>query len=233
MARYTKKNLREVEDMAPKFGLAPDLEARFARQDLEAEQTGLSYQRLAPNAKGAFGHSHDQDEEIYLVVSGSGRMMLDDEVVEITSWTPSTGLAGDRARFSAGPTASSCWRSALTPTTTPRRSRSTGRASLAADRRSLAVLLGGGQRAWPARSLTWLVSTNSFATPLPPMRATASSSASAQTCWTITAAIACQARAARRAPVRPRRWPLLARDGRRLPLSLVEPESKELPDDAA
>jgi uncharacterized cupin superfamily protein len=86
VARYTIKNLREVEDMAPKFGLAPDLEARFARRDLEAERTGISYQRLAPNAEGAFGHSHSQDEEIYLILSGTGRMKLDDEVVEVGSW---------------------------------------------------------------------------------------------------------------------------------------------------
>ncbi len=103
MASYTKKNLREVEDMAPKFGLAPDLEARFARQDLEAEQTGLSYQRLAPNANGAFGHSHSEDEEIYLVMSGSGRMMLDDEVVEITSWDAIRVSPATVRAFSAGP----------------------------------------------------------------------------------------------------------------------------------
>jgi uncharacterized cupin superfamily protein len=103
MASYTKKNLREIEDMAPKFGLAPDLEARFARRDLEAEQTGLSYQRLAPNAQGAFGHSHSQDEEIYLILAGTGRMMLDDEVVEIRSWD-AIRVAPETVRaFAAGP----------------------------------------------------------------------------------------------------------------------------------
>jgi mannose-6-phosphate isomerase-like protein (cupin superfamily) len=103
MASYTKKNLREIEDMAPKFGLAPDLEARFARRDLEAEQTGLSYQRLAPNTQGAFGHSHGQDEEIYLILAGTGRMMLDDEVVEIGSWD-AIRVAPEIVRaFAAGP----------------------------------------------------------------------------------------------------------------------------------
>jgi uncharacterized cupin superfamily protein len=103
MAGYTKKNLREVEDMAPRFGLAPDLEARFARRDLEAEQIGLSYQRLAPDTKGAFGHSHTEDEEIYLVVSGSGRMMVDGEVVEIDAWD-AIRVAPETVRaFAAGP----------------------------------------------------------------------------------------------------------------------------------
>jgi hypothetical protein len=50
MADYTVKNLRtEVEDMARKFGLAPEVEARFARDPLECEKMALSYQRLAPN----------------------------------------------------------------------------------------------------------------------------------------------------------------------------------------
>jgi mannose-6-phosphate isomerase-like protein (cupin superfamily) len=103
MTGYTKKNLREVEDMAPRFGLAPDLEARFARRDLRAEQVGLSYQRLAPDAKGAFGHSHTEDEEIYLVVSGSGRMMVGDETVEISAWD-AIRVAPETVRaFAAGP----------------------------------------------------------------------------------------------------------------------------------
>jgi hypothetical protein len=103
MASYTKKNLREIEDMAPKFGLAPDLEARFARRDLDAVQTGLSYQRLAPNAHGAFGHSHSEDEEIYLILAGTGRMMLDDEVVEIRSWDAIRVAPETIRAFAAGP----------------------------------------------------------------------------------------------------------------------------------
>ncbi len=86
MSTYTIKNLKQVENMAPKFGLAPDLEARFARQDLECQRTGISYQRLAPNAVGSFAHSHDQDEEIYVILSGAGRIKLDDEVLEIGPW---------------------------------------------------------------------------------------------------------------------------------------------------
>jgi uncharacterized cupin superfamily protein len=102
MSQYTIKNLRQIEDMAPKFGLAPDLEARFARRDLECEQTGMSLQRLAPNANGSFGHSHDQDEEIYLVVSGSGRIKLDDEVIEIGPWDAIRVAPGMLRAFAAG-----------------------------------------------------------------------------------------------------------------------------------
>ena len=102
MDAYTIKNLKELEDMAPRFGLAPDLEARFARSDLECQQTGLSYQRLAPNAAGRFGHTHHQDEEVYVVLSGSGRMKLADETVEIGPWDAIRVAPSTFRAFAAG-----------------------------------------------------------------------------------------------------------------------------------
>jgi mannose-6-phosphate isomerase-like protein (cupin superfamily) len=86
MSGYTIVNLKEVEDQAHNFGLAPDLEARFARVALEAEQIGLSYQRLAPNFQVPFGHHHKTQEEIYIVLSGSVRMKLGDDVKELGPW---------------------------------------------------------------------------------------------------------------------------------------------------
>lgn len=86
MSAYTKVNLRgDVEDQAPKFGLAPELEARFAHDPLESEVTGLSYQRLAPGARVPFGHRHEAQEEIYVVLSGSGRAKLDGDLVELSA----------------------------------------------------------------------------------------------------------------------------------------------------
>ncbi len=87
MAAYTKVNLKEdVDDQAPNFGLAPDLEARMARVPLELEHSGISYQRLAPNFRVPFGHRHKTQEEIYVVVSGSMRVKLEDEIVELKQW---------------------------------------------------------------------------------------------------------------------------------------------------
>jgi mannose-6-phosphate isomerase-like protein (cupin superfamily) len=87
MADYTKVNLKEeVEDQAPNFGLSPDLEARMARVPLELEQSGLSYQRLAPNFRVPFGHRHKTQEEVYIVASGSVRMKLEDEIVDLKQW---------------------------------------------------------------------------------------------------------------------------------------------------
>ena len=87
MADYTKINLREVEDQAPKFGMAPDVEFRMARVPLACENSGLSYLRLAPNYRLPFGHKHKQQEEIYILVGGSARMKLEDEIAELAQWT--------------------------------------------------------------------------------------------------------------------------------------------------
>jgi mannose-6-phosphate isomerase-like protein (cupin superfamily) len=86
MAAYTIVNLKEVEDQAPNFGLAPNIEARMARVPLGLEHSGISYQRLAPNFRIPFGHRHKTQEEIYVVVSGSVRVKLEDEVVELKKW---------------------------------------------------------------------------------------------------------------------------------------------------
>jgi mannose-6-phosphate isomerase-like protein (cupin superfamily) len=103
MAGYTIKNLKEVEDQAPKFGLSPDLEARFARVPLELENSGVTYQRLAPGFRAPFGHRHKQQEEIYVLVSGGGRVKLDDEVLELKPWD-AVRVAKDTMRcFEAGP----------------------------------------------------------------------------------------------------------------------------------
>jgi mannose-6-phosphate isomerase-like protein (cupin superfamily) len=86
MSAYTIANLKEVEDQAVNFGLSPDLEARFARVALDAEQIGLTFQRLAPNFRMPFGHKHKTQEEIYVVVSGLLRIKLDGEVKELGPW---------------------------------------------------------------------------------------------------------------------------------------------------
>ncbi len=80
---YTIKNLRKIDDMAPGFGFDAVQEARFAQQDLEAESTGLAFHRVKPGCRQAFAHRHHQAEEIYVVLSGRGRMKLDDEIEDV------------------------------------------------------------------------------------------------------------------------------------------------------
>jgi quercetin dioxygenase-like cupin family protein len=83
VAGYARVNLGEVEDQAPKFGFAPHLESRFARNALGLERAGITHYRIAPNFRIPFGHSHSEQEEIYVVLRGSGRLKLDDDVIEL------------------------------------------------------------------------------------------------------------------------------------------------------
>jgi uncharacterized cupin superfamily protein len=80
---YTIKNLRDVEDVAAGQGFGEVQEARFAHGDLNAEQVGISLQRVKPGKRHAFAHRHKEAEEIYVVVAGSGRVKLDDDVEEV------------------------------------------------------------------------------------------------------------------------------------------------------
>ncbi len=80
---YTIKNLRDVEDQAPKFGFDEVQEARFPYRDLEAETLGMAFHRVKPGKRQAFAHRHTEAEEIYVVLTGSGRIKLDDQVETI------------------------------------------------------------------------------------------------------------------------------------------------------
>ena len=80
---YTIKNLRDVEDIAATQGFGEVQEARFAHGDLNAEQIGISLQKVKPGKRHAFAHRHRQAEEVYVVVSGSGRVKLDDDVKDV------------------------------------------------------------------------------------------------------------------------------------------------------
>jgi mannose-6-phosphate isomerase-like protein (cupin superfamily) len=103
VAGYTIVNLKEVEDQAPKFGFSPNLEARFATAPLELEKSGISYQRLAPNFRVPFGHKQKDQEELYVMLSGSGRVKLDDEVVALKTWDALRVPAEIMRCFEAGP----------------------------------------------------------------------------------------------------------------------------------
>jgi quercetin dioxygenase-like cupin family protein len=79
---FTIKNLRDVEDVAPRFGFDAVQEARFPWRALKAQSTGLAYHVIKPGQRG-LAHRHEQAEEIYVVIGGSGRVVLDGEVREL------------------------------------------------------------------------------------------------------------------------------------------------------
>jgi mannose-6-phosphate isomerase-like protein (cupin superfamily) len=84
---YTKTNLkRDVEDAAPKFDMPKKMEARFGRRALEGETLGLSLMKLEPNFRVPFGHKHEGQEEVYVIVRGSARIKVEDEIVELGEW---------------------------------------------------------------------------------------------------------------------------------------------------
>ena len=83
---FTLRNLKEdLEDVGSNFDGAPDLEFRLASKALALDRSGLSYQRIPPGYRFPYGHTHNEQEEVYVVVRGSGRMKLDDEIVDC-SW---------------------------------------------------------------------------------------------------------------------------------------------------
>jgi quercetin dioxygenase-like cupin family protein len=87
MADYTHINLKEdVDDQATNFGLSPNLEARMARVPLGMENSGLSYLRIAPGFRIPWGHKHKQQEEVYVLVNGSARVKIEDEVRDMKQW---------------------------------------------------------------------------------------------------------------------------------------------------
>jgi mannose-6-phosphate isomerase-like protein (cupin superfamily) len=84
MPDFTKKNLKEVEDSTPAD--LTGLEARFGRSHIDSEHLGVSYFRYGPGFKGSMGHRHREQEEAYVIIGGSGRVKLDDEIVDLSQW---------------------------------------------------------------------------------------------------------------------------------------------------
>ena len=83
MPDFTHRNLKDVHNAAGDFGFKDGGELRFAKDELDCERTGFTYHRADGGRHASFGHRHDEAEEVYVVLSGSGRMKLDDEVIEI------------------------------------------------------------------------------------------------------------------------------------------------------
>jgi mannose-6-phosphate isomerase-like protein (cupin superfamily) len=101
---FTLRNLREdLEDVGSNFDGPADLEFRLASKALELEQSGLSYQRIPPDYRFPIGHTHKEQEELYVVVRGSGRMKLDDEIVEVKEWDVVRVPPGTWRGYEAGP----------------------------------------------------------------------------------------------------------------------------------
>src|SRR5262245_45468147 len=84
---FSRKNLREdLDDVGSNFDGPAGLEFRMATQALGLEESGLTYQRVPPDYRFPYGHTHERQEEIYVVVGGGGRMAVDEEVFDLRKW---------------------------------------------------------------------------------------------------------------------------------------------------
>lgn len=100
---FTLRNLRDLEDLGSNFDGPPDLEFRHASRALGLERCGLSLQRIPPGYRFPYGHTHHEQEEVYVVVGGSGRMKLDDEIIDVRRWDAVRVPPGTWRGYEAGP----------------------------------------------------------------------------------------------------------------------------------
>jgi mannose-6-phosphate isomerase-like protein (cupin superfamily) len=101
---FTHRNLKaDLDDVGSNFDGPPDLEFRMATRALELEQSGLTYQRIPPSYRFPYGHTHKTQEEVYVALRGSGRMKIDDEIIELREWDAVRVPPGTWRAYEAGP----------------------------------------------------------------------------------------------------------------------------------
>jgi mannose-6-phosphate isomerase-like protein (cupin superfamily) len=101
MSDYTVKNLMEIEDSSG--GRAPGVQTRFGRKHLDSRDLGVTYLGYEPGVRSPVGHSHREQEEVYVVVSGSGRAKLGEDIVELRPWDVVRVAPPTIRAFEAGP----------------------------------------------------------------------------------------------------------------------------------
>jgi quercetin dioxygenase-like cupin family protein len=101
MPGFATINLLEIEDSVG--DRAPGIEGRFGRKHLDSRDLGISHFRYDANLRSPMAHSHREQEEAYVVVAGSGRVLLDDECIDLRQWDV-VRVAPEVVRaFEAGP----------------------------------------------------------------------------------------------------------------------------------
>jgi mannose-6-phosphate isomerase-like protein (cupin superfamily) len=103
MSDYTILNLGDVENVAPKFGMPDGFDARFPKKQLECTIVGLAVEKYGPDTRFPFGHMHRDQEELYLVVEGSGRVKIEDEIRDVKQWDIVRVGKNTMRNFESGP----------------------------------------------------------------------------------------------------------------------------------
>jgi quercetin dioxygenase-like cupin family protein len=101
MTPYTLKNFKEIDSSSGP--MAPDFDVRFARSHIDSEHLGVSLMTYAAGCRPPIAHSHAEQEEAYVVISGSGRVKLDDEIRELRQWDVLRVAPAVTRAFEAGP----------------------------------------------------------------------------------------------------------------------------------
>jgi uncharacterized cupin superfamily protein len=100
---YARTNIEHVEDLAAKFGMGEIGEARYLREDVGAEAIGMTYYRMNPGRRTGFGHRHKEAEEMYVVIAGTGRVKVGDEVIDLRARDVVRVAPATVREFEAGP----------------------------------------------------------------------------------------------------------------------------------
>jgi mannose-6-phosphate isomerase-like protein (cupin superfamily) len=100
---YARINLDAVEDMAARYGMQELGEARYLREEVGAETIGLTLYRMRPGRRTGFGHRHEAVEEMYVVLAGSGRVKVADEIIDLGPRDVVRVAAACVREFEAGP----------------------------------------------------------------------------------------------------------------------------------
>jgi gentisate 1,2-dioxygenase len=103
MSDYAIVNLGDVENVAPRFQMPEGMDVRFPKRDLGCTIGGIGIEKLSPGVRTPFGHKHTQQEEIYVIAEGSGRIKLDSEVRDLQQWDILRIGPGVMRNIEAGP----------------------------------------------------------------------------------------------------------------------------------
>jgi mannose-6-phosphate isomerase-like protein (cupin superfamily) len=97
---WTKTSFDDLRDVSPE---QVQIQWRFAREALGSPELGVSRFTYEPGARMPWGHRHRAQEEVYVVVAGSGRAKLDDEIIELRASDALRVAPAVIRSFEAGP----------------------------------------------------------------------------------------------------------------------------------
>jgi mannose-6-phosphate isomerase-like protein (cupin superfamily) len=99
MSAYIKVNYMDIEPGNPDG----PVQLRFTRKLLDSKDLGVSYVKYVPDFQSKNAHSHSTQEEVYVVIDGSGKALLDGKIEELKKWDVLRVAPETVRSFSSGP----------------------------------------------------------------------------------------------------------------------------------